>query len=159
MKCPSCAYTESKVLDSRPAEDFGCIRRRRECLRCQRRFTTYERVEEMPVVVVKKDGSREAFDRTKVLNGILRACEKRPVPFEKMEGLVAKIESDVASCGENEVSSAKIGEMIMDGLRELDEVAYVRFASVYRRFQDINTFMEELEILLKDRKKKEGEKK
>lgn len=157
MKCPSCSFTESKVLDSRPAEDFGCIRRRRECLRCQRRFTTYERVEEMPVVVVKKDGSREAFDRTKVLNGILRACEKRPVSFENMEALVGKVENAVTSSGENEISTARIGEMIMDGLRELDEVAYVRFASVYRRFQDINTFMEELEILLKDRKKKNKE--
>lgn len=150
MKCPVCGHSDSKVLDSRPADDS--IRRRRECLGCQRRFTTYEKVEEVPVMVVKKDGSREVFDRSKVLNGILRACEKRPVSFEAMERLVSDVESAVSSSVENEVSSAHIGELIMEGLRGLDEVAYVRFASVYRRFQDINTFMEELERLLKDRK-------
>lgn len=157
MKCPGCGFAENKVLDSRPT-DGGAIRRRRECLQCQRRFTTYERIEEVPVMVVKKDGSRQVFDRTKVLNGVMRACEKRPVSFEEMEKLVRAVESGVTSAADNEISSAKIGEMIMDGLRELDEVAYVRFASVYRRFQDINTFMEELELLLKDQKKK-GEKK
>ena len=150
MKCPACGHPDSKVLDSRPADDS--IRRRRECLACQRRFTTYEKVEEVPVMVVKKDGSREVFDRSKVLNGILRACEKRPVSFEDMEKLVSDVESAVSSSAENEVSTARIGELIMEGLRGLDEVAYVRFASVYRRFQDINTFMEELERLLKDRK-------
>ena len=151
MKCPGCGYRESKVLDSRPADDS--IRRRRECLQCQRRFTTYERLEEIPVMVVKKDGSREAFDRKKVLNGIMRACEKRPVSFEEMEHLVNQVESAATASVDNEISSAKIGEEIMNGLRDLDEVAYVRFASVYRRFQDINTFMEELEILLKDQKR------
>ena len=151
MKCPSCNHIESKVLDSRATEDFGCIRRRRECLACGRRFTTYERPEEVPVMVVKKDGTRQVFDRTKVLNGILRACEKRPVSFEEMESLVRRVESEVTSSAENEISTTRIGEMIMEGLRDLDEVAYVRFASVYRRFQDINTFMAELENLLKDR--------
>ena len=157
MKCPSCGYSESKVLDSRPGADS--IRRRRECLHCQRRFTTYERIEEVPVMVVKKDGSREAFDRKKVLNGIVRACEKRPVSFEEMEGLVRKVESAAAASMDNEISSAQIGEEIMEGLRDLDEVAYVRFASVYRRFQDIDTFREELEMLLHDRNKRKKKEK
>ena len=151
MKCPACGYQESKVLDSRPGDDS--IRRRRECLSCARRFTTYERVEEMPVMVVKKDGSRQIFERKKVLDGIMRACEKRPVSFEAMENLVREVESAGSASVDNEISSARIGEIIMDGLRGLDEVAYVRFASVYRRFQDINTFMEELELLLKDPKR------
>jgi len=151
MKCPTCGFTESKVLDSRPTEDVSCIRRRRECLSCQRRFTTYERLEEVPLMVVKKDGTRQIFDRTKVLNGILRACEKRPVSFETMEGLVREVESAVTASAENEISSTRIGEMVMEGLKGIDEVAYVRFASVYRRFQDINTFIEELELLLKHR--------
>jgi len=153
MKCPGCSYTESKVLDSRPAEDGSAIRRRRECLNCQRRFTTYERVEELPIIVVKKDGSRQSFDRTKVLNGVMRACEKRPVSFAEMEKLVSQVESALSSSVENEISSNRIGEMVMERLKDLDEVAYVRFASVYRRFQDINTFMDELEYLLKERKK------
>lgn len=152
MKCPACGHTESKVLDSRPADDFGAIRRRRECLACQKRFTTYERPEQMPVFVIKKDGSRELFDRNKVLNGILRACEKRPVPFQEQEALVREVESAVTTSLENEISSTHIGEMIMEGLKKIDEVAYVRFASVYRRFQDINTFMDELELLLKQKK-------
>ena len=156
MKCPACGYTESKVLDSRPAEDGGCIRRRRECLSCQRRFTTYERLEEVPVMVVKKDGTRQVFDRTKVLNGILRACEKRPVSFEKMESLVRDVELAVTGSADNEISTTRIGEMIMEGLKDIDEVAYVRFASVYRRFQDINTFMTELENLLHSRSKKDN---
>ena len=155
MKCSACGYTESKVLDSRPAEDGSCIRRRRECLSCGRRFTTYERLEEVPVMVVKKDGTRQVFDRAKVLNGILRACEKRPVSFEKMEGLVRDVEMSVTASAENEISTARIGEMIMEGLKDIDEVAYVRFASVYRRFQDINTFMTELENLLQARSGKE----
>ncbi len=150
MKCPGCSYQESKVLDSRPAEDGSTIRRRRECLNCQRRFTTYERIEEVPTMVVKKDGSRQAFDRAKLLNGVMRACEKRPVPYSAMEGLVREVESALAL--ENEVTSGRIGEMVMERLKELDEVAYVRFASVYRRFQDINTFMAELERLLKEQK-------
>lgn len=154
MKCPACGFAESKVLDSRPAE--GSIRRRRECLNCQRRFTTYERIEDTPVMVVKKDGSREMFDRTKVQAGIVRACQKRPVSYEKIESLVRDVESAVQSFGENEVPSSRIGEMIMEGLKEIDEVAYVRFASVYRQFKDINTFMDELEVLLKEQKKKVG---
>ena len=152
MKCPSCGYAESKVLDSRPAE--GSIRRRRECLGCQSRFTTYERVEETPVMVVKKDGSRQLFDRTKIQKGIMHACQKRPVSYEEMEKLVREVEIQVQSSGENEISSAAIGEMIMEGLKSLDEVAYVRFASVYRQFKDLNTFMDELEGLIKEQKGK-----
>ena len=154
MKCPTCGHSESKVLDSRPAEDS--IRRRRECLACQKRFTTYERLEESPVMVIKKDGSREVFDRQKVLGGIVRACEKRPVSYEDMEKIVYRVERAAEGELGNEISSARIGEEVMEGLRELDEVAYVRFASVYRRFQDIDTFMKELEHLLQQRKTKEN---
>ena len=154
MKCPACSYSESKVLDSRPAEDGGAIRRRRECLHCQHRFTTYERIEELPVVVVKKDGSRQSFDRAKLLNGVMRACEKRPVSFSDMEKLVSEVESALTGGMENEVPSTRIGEMVMERLKNLDEVAYVRFASVYRRFQDINTFMDELTLLLREQKGK-----
>ncbi|MBQ3075080.1 MAG: transcriptional repressor NrdR [Clostridia bacterium] len=152
MKCPACGNTESKVLDSRPAD--GSIRRRRECLGCQRRFTTYERVEETPVMVVKKDGSRQLFDRGKIRDGIMHACQKRPVSYEEMDRLVKEVESAVQEAQVNEISSAKIGEMIMEGLKGIDEVAYVRFASVYRQFKDINTFMSELETLLQEQKKK-----
>ena len=152
MKCPSCGYTESKVLDSRPAD--GSISRRRECLGCQHRFTTYERVEETPVMVVKKDGSRQLFDRNKIRDGIMHACQKRPVSYEEMDRLVKEVESAVQEAQVNEISSAKIGEMIMEGLKGIDEVAYVRFASVYRQFKDINTFMSELEVLLKEQKMK-----
>ena len=155
MKCPGCGFEESRVLDSRPAENS--IRRRRECLKCQTRFTTYERIEEAPVMVVKKDGSRELFDRGKIRAGILRACQKRPVPYEKIDSLVQEVENAVQSAGENEVPSSRIGEMIMEGLKKIDEVAYVRFASVYRRFQDINTFMDELKTLLKEQDRKEGD--
>ena len=153
MKCPHCGYTESKVLDSRPADEGACIRRRRECLSCQTRFTTYERLETAPLVVVKKDGTRQAFDRTKLLGGILRACEKRPVSAAEMEHLVDEIEAKLRSTMENEVSSGDIGEMVMEGLKAVDEVAYVRFASVYREFKDINTFMGELKALLKEQEK------
>ncbi|MBP5288356.1 MAG: transcriptional repressor NrdR [Clostridia bacterium] len=153
MKCPHCGYTESKVLDSRPADEGACIRRRRECLSCQTRFTTYERLEAAPLVVVKKDGSRQAFDRAKLLNGIVRACEKRPVALAEMERLVDDIEARLRSNMENEVSSGDIGEMVMEGLKGIDEVAYVRFASVYREFKDINTFMGELKVLLKEQEK------
>lgn len=152
IKCPACGHTESKVLDSRPAD--GSIRRRRECMECQRRFTTYERVEETPVMVVKKDGSRQLFDRKKIREGIVLACQKRPVPYEEMDRLVKEVESAVQEAQVNEISSAKIGEMIMEGLKKIDEVAYVRFASVYRQFKDINTFMSELETLLQEQKKK-----
>ena len=153
MKCPHCGFSESKVLDSRPADEGACIRRRRECLGCQTRFTTYERLETAPLVVVKKDGTRQAFDRTKLLGGILRACEKRPVPVSEMERLTDEIEARLRSTMENEVSSGDIGEMVMEGLKGIDEVAYVRFASVYREFKDINTFMGELKVLLKEQEK------
>lgn len=154
MKCPSCGYLESKVLDSRPIDDGTCIRRRRECMECQKRFTTYERLELIPIVVVKKDGSRQAFDRNKLLNGIIRACEKRPVPLEEMENIVNDIESHITNSLAGEVSSNEIGELAMEKLKAADEVAYVRFASVYRQFKDINTFMDELKTLLKEGKTK-----
>lgn len=148
MRCPVCGYPESKVLDSRPTEGGSVIRRRRECLSCERRFTTHEKVEESPLVVVKKDGRREAFDRRKILDGILRACEKRPVSLASIEGVVSDIERDIRSSGEGEIESKRIGELVMEYLRNLDEVAYVRFASVYRQFKDINRFLEELEKLV-----------
>lgn len=150
MKCPTCGFAESKVLDSRPTEEGGSIRRRRECLSCQKRFTTYERIEVMPIVVVKKDGSREAFDRTKILNGMIRACEKRPVSIAEIERAVSDIESSLNNSLQNEISSTSIGEYVMEALKGIDEVAYVRFASVYRQFKDINTFMDELKLLLKN---------
>lgn len=148
MKCPYCHHPESKVLDSRPAEEGNSIRRRRECLQCARRFTTYEKVEEVPLVVVKRDGRRVAFDRNKILGGLIRACEKRPVPMSTLEALADDVEREVRNTMEKEVSSTAIGEIVMDRLRNLDEVAYVRFASVYRQFKDINRFREELEKLL-----------
>ena len=148
MKCPYCAYLESKVVDSRPADEGASIRRRRECLSCHKRFTTYETVESLPLMVVKKDGSRQSFDRSKVMSGVIRACEKRPVPYQDMENLVAEIEQALQNQMDREVSSAQIGELVMERLKKLDEVAYVRFASVYRQFKDINTFMTELNKLL-----------
>ena len=151
MKCPYCGYNESKVIDSRPAEENNSIRRRRECLSCARRFTTYETVESLPLMVVKKDGSRQSFDRSKVLGGVIRACEKRPVPYQDMEGLVSEIEQVLQNQMDREISSARIGELVMERLKKLDEVAYVRFASVYREFKDIDTFLSELNKLLKDK--------
>ena len=151
MKCPFCGYTESKVIDSRPAEEGTSIRRRRECLSCQRRFTTYENIERMPLVVVKRDGSRESFDKVKLINGMVRACEKRPVPLATLEGIADEIEQELQSNLEREVKSVDIGEMVMSRLKTVDEVAYVRFASVYRSFKDINTFMEELTKLLTEK--------
>ena len=151
MKCPYCGYLESKVVDSRPADEGASIRRRRECLSCHKRFTTYETVESLPLMVVKKDGSRQSFDRNKVMGGLIRACEKRPVPYKDLEGLVAEIEQVLQNQMEREISSAQIGELVMDRLKKLDEVAYVRFASVYRQFKDINTFMTELNKLLEDK--------
>ena len=148
MKCPSCNYSENRVLDSRPTDD-GAIRRRRECLSCGRRFTTYERVEEIPMMVVKKDGKRQVFDRAKVLNGVMRACEKRPVSIETLERMIDEIETSLQNTLDREVTSTRIGELAMEKLKDVDEVAYVRFASVYRQFKDINTFMEELNKLLK----------
>lgn len=148
MKCPFCGYNESKVIDSRPAEEGATIRRRRECLACARRFTTYEIIERMPLVVVKRDGSRQSFDKVKLINGMVRACEKRPVPLGKLEQIADDIEQELQSNLEREIRTVAIGEMVMTHLKELDEVAYVRFASVYRSFKDINTFMEELSKLL-----------
>ncbi len=151
MRCPYCAFLESKVVDSRPADEGASIRRRRECLSCHKRFTTYETVESLPLMVVKKDGSRQSFDRNKVLSGLIRACEKRPVSYQAMEGLVAEIEQALQNQMDREVSSAEIGELVMERLKRLDEVSYVRFASVYRQFKDINTFMAELNKLLEDK--------
>ena len=151
MKCPFCGYTDSKVIDSRPAEDGTTIRRRRECLDCQKRFTTYEVIERMPLMVIKRDGSRESFDRVKIINGVVRACEKRPVTMAQIEGVADEIEQELRGRLESEVKTEKIGEMVMLRLKNLDEVAYVRFASVYRSFKDINTFMEELSKLLTDK--------
>jgi transcriptional repressor NrdR len=151
MKCPYCSYEESKVIDSRPTDEGARIRRRRECLNCQKRFTTYEVIETLPIVVVKKDKSREVFDRNKLFNGLLRACEKRPVPIEKIEKTVDDIEITLQNSLDKEITSDKIGELAMEALKDIDEVAYVRFASVYRQFKDINTFMEEVKKLLSDK--------
>lgn len=151
MKCPFCSYSESKVIDSRPAEEGATIRRRRECLACKKRFTTYEIIERMPLVVIKRDGSRQSFDRVKLINGMVRACEKRPVTLGQLEAIADDIEQELQSHLEREVSTAEIGEMVMAHIRSVDEVAYVRFASVYRSFKDINTFMEELTKLLSDK--------
>lgn len=148
MKCPYCEYEESKVVDSRPTDEGEAIRRRRECLECGKRFTTYEKVESIPLMVVKKDGSRQMFDSQKLLNGIMRACEKRPVPMKDMEHIALEIEATIQNQLQREVSTQEIGEMVMDGLKDLDEVAYVRFASVYRQFKDINTFIDEVNKLL-----------
>ena len=151
MKCPYCGYSESKVIDSRPTDEGERIRRRRECLNCAKRFTTYEVIESVPVVVVKNDKSREAFDRNKLLNGLLRACEKRPVPLETLERIVDEIETLLQNSLDREVPSTLIGTYAMDKLKKVDEVAYVRFASVYREFKDINTFMDELNKIKAER--------
>lgn len=151
MKCPYCGYSESKVIDSRPTDEGERIRRRRECLNCAKRFTTYEVIETVPGVVVKKDKSREAFDRNKLLNGLLRACEKRPVPLETLERIVDEIETLLQNSLDREVPSTLIGTYAMDKLKKVDEVAYVRFASVYREFKDINTFMDELNKIKAER--------
>ena len=151
MKCPYCSYPESKVVDSRHSDDGLSIRRRRECLQCQRRFTTYETVESLPIVVVKKDGSRQSFDRRKVLGGMIRACEKRPVPLAELEKIAEEIEQDLQNSMEREISTEAIGEKVMERLRNVDQVAYVRFASVYRQFKDINSFMRELNKILEEK--------
>ncbi|MCQ2441024.1 MAG: transcriptional regulator NrdR [Clostridia bacterium] len=148
MKCPFCGYEESKVIDSRPTDEGERIRRRRECLKCSKRFTTYEMIENLPIIVIKKDKSRETFDRQKLLNGMLRACEKRQVSLETIENAIDDIEAIIQNSLDREVSSEKIGELVMEKLKNIDEVAYVRFASVYRQFKDINTFMSELNKLL-----------
>lgn len=151
MKCPFCGYLESKVIDSRPAEEGATIRRRRECLECQKRFTTYEIIERMPLVVVKRDGSRQSFDKSKLINGMVRACEKRPVALAQLEKIADDIEQELQGSLEREVKTADIGEMVMYRLKDVDEVAYVRFASVYRSFKDINTFMDELTKILSEK--------
>lgn len=151
MKCPYCGYEESKVIDSRPADEGERIRRRRECLKCGKRFTTHEVIETIPIVVVKRDKSREVFDRAKLTAGILRACEKRPVSVQQIEKMVDEIEAKLQSSLDREVSSMTIGELTMEQLKGVDEVAYVRFASVYRQFKDINTFMDELNKLLQEK--------
>ena len=149
MKCPFCSFEESKAIDSRPTDEGERIRRRRECLKCGKRFTTYEVIETVPVVVIKKDASRQPFDRNKLLNGFLRACEKRPVSVDVLESLVDEIESSLQNSMDREVTSISIGNLAMEKLRSLDEVAYVRFASVYRDFKDINSFVEELDKMIK----------
>lgn len=153
MRCPFCGFAESKVIDSRATEEGNSIRRRRECLSCIRRFTTYEVIEELPLMVIKKDGRRTMFDRGKLLNGILKACEKRPVPLPVIEKVVDKVEKESRNQAEREITTRMIGEMVMAELKEIDQVAYVRFASVYRQFADINNFMCELELLMKQGKK------
>lgn len=153
MKCPFCGFIEDKVIDSRPTDEGSAIRRRRECIKCSKRFTTYEKVESLPLMVIKKDKSRQPFDRDKLLNGLLRACEKRPISINDLEKLVESIETQIHNSLQREVTTEDIGEMVMSKLKNMDEVAYVRFASVYRQFKDINTFMDELKNLLRDEKK------
>ena len=151
MKCPYCECDESKVVDSRPIEDGQAIRRRRECIKCNKRFTTYENIEEIPLIVIKKDGNRQVYNRNKLLNGIIRACEKRPVSIEQMEMVVDEIEKVLHNSMEKEITTVYIGELVMDRLKNIDEVAYVRFASVYRQFKDLNSFMDELEKIIKEK--------
>ena len=151
MKCPFCSYTESKVVDSRPAEDSEKIRRRRECLSCGKRFTTYEAIENTPLIVVKKDHTRQIFDRDKLLRGLLRACEKRPVALETLEALVDSIEQTYANAMLKEVSSVELGEQVLKELKKLDKVAYIRFASVYRDFSDVDSFLNELKKLQEEK--------
>ena len=151
MKCPYCGHPESKVIDSRPADENASIRRRRECLSCARRFTTYATVESLPIVVIKKDGSRQSFDRQKVLRGMIRACEKRPVALAELERIADEIEQELQNSMEREIRTEVIGEKVMERLRKVDQVAYVRFASVYRQFKDIDTFMAELNKLLAEK--------
>lgn len=151
MKCPFCGYEESKVIDSRPTDEGERIRRRRECINCAKRFTTYEIIESVPILVVKKDKSREAFDREKLIRGMVRACEKRHVSMDTIENAVSEIEVSLQNSLDREVSSVKIGELVMEKLKEIDEVAYVRFASVYKHFKDINAFMDELSSFLEQK--------
>ena len=148
MKCPYCCFEESKVIDSRPTDEGERIRRRRECLKCQKRFTTYEVIESLPLIVIKRDKTREIFDREKLMAGLLRACQKRPVSVDTLETMIDEIEATLQNSLEREVTSEKIGSLVMEKLKDIDEVSYVRFASVYRQFKDINTFMDELNKLL-----------
>ena len=152
MKCPFCNYPDSKVVDSRPTDEGTSIRRRRECLHCLKRFTTYETIERLPLMLFKREGTREPYDRNKLLSGVMKACERRPVPQARLEQLVDTVEQKLFGTLESEISSQKIGEMVMQELKNVDEVAYVRFASVYRQFKDINTFLEELNSLLQNKK-------
>ncbi|AGK55165.1 MAG: nrdR [Bacillus sp. (in: firmicutes)] len=149
MKCPSCQYHNTRVLDSRPVDDGKAIRRRRECEQCGYRFTTFEKVEEIPLIVVKKEGTREEFNREKILRGLIKACEKRPVALKELQDITQEVEKELRNQGVSEIKSDMIGEMVMDRLAKIDEVAYVRFASVYRQFKDINVFIEELKELIK----------
>ena len=149
MKCPSCQYHNTRVLDSRPVEDGKSIRRRRECDQCGYRFTTFEKVEEIPLIVVKKEGTREEFNREKILRGLIKACEKRPVALKELQDITIEVEKELRNQGVSEIKSEMIGEMVMDRLAKIDEVAYVRFASVYRQFKDINVFIDELKELIK----------
>ncbi len=151
MKCPYCGFSESKVIDSRPTEENNAIRRRRECLKCQKRFTTYEKLEAISLVVIKKDQSRQQYDRNKILKGIITACEKRPISLSQMEKVADDIEGELYQSMEREIDSTRIGEKVMEKLKVLDEVAYVRFASVYKRFEDIHTFMDELKGLIDEK--------
>ncbi len=156
MKCPFCNHLESKVVDSRPSGDGDSIRRRRECLECHKRFTTYEMMERLPIVVVKKNGSRQAFDRNKLVNSVFKSCEKRAIPLSRIEAMAQEIELDLQNSLDGEVTSEQIGQLVMEKLRYIDEVAYVRFASVYRRFKDIQTFQDELSKLLEQDAAKQG---
>jgi len=149
MKCPYCEYLESKVIDSRPVDEGASIRRRRECLKCEKRFTTYEQIESVPLIVIKKDGKREVFNRQKLINGILHACEKTKVSYAQVENLVSEIESSMHNRLDKEIPSTEIGELVMAKLKVIDDIAYVRFASVYREFKDVNTFLEELNSILR----------
>ena len=151
MKCPFCGWNDSKVVDSRPADEYAVIRRRRECEKCSKRFTTYEKIEEIPLVIVKRDGRREVFKREKIVNGVLKACQKRPISIKEVEEIANSIEKELYNTMEKEIQSQDIGEMVMNRLKELDEVAYVRFASVYKQFKDANTFLEELNKLLNEK--------
>lgn len=150
MKCPYCEFLESKVVDSRPTDEGQAIRRRRECISCGKRFTTYENIEEIPIIVVKKGGNRQSYNRNKLLNGIIKSCEKRPVSINTIEKIVDEIEKKLSNSLEKEVTSIEIGELVMNKLKDVDEVSYVRFASVYRQFKDLNTFMEELKKILNE---------
>lgn len=154
MRCPKCNYTESKVIDTRPTDDGAKIRRRRECMDCGHRFTTYEKIEETQIVVIKRDGTRQGYNRDKIINGLIRACDKRSVSLEQIEAIADKVEKQLYNTFQNEVSTEVIGEMVMNELQGVDDVAYVRFASVYRKFKDIDTFMDELTKILSERKSK-----
>lgn len=154
MKCPYCDFDTSKVVDSRPIEEGNSIRRRRECENCKKRFTTYEKIEQVNVMVVKKDGAREFFDREKILKGIIRSCEKRPISIKQMENIVTDIEKEIVNMMQREISSEEIGNLVMDRLKDIDEVSYVRFASVYRQFKDVNSFLDELKNIIEEKSKK-----